>query len=99
MSVAIITGASSGIGEQFVRELAKLRIADRFWLIARRGERMESLARELNIDAKIITADLTSDEGLSKLRCELESERPEVGFLINAAGFGNFGALVLELTA
>ena len=93
MSIAIITGASSGIGEQFVRELARLEAVDGFWLIARRGERMQSLSDELGINAKIITADLSCDSGLDKIREALESERPEVGFLINAAGFGNFGTL------
>ncbi|MBQ7363813.1 MAG: SDR family NAD(P)-dependent oxidoreductase [Clostridia bacterium] len=91
MSIAIITGASSGIGEQFVRELAERRLASEFWLVARRAERMEALAEELGINAKIIPADLTSGEGIEKIREALESERPEVGFLINAAGFGNFG--------
>ncbi len=91
MSIAIITGASSGIGEHFVRELERRKLADGFWLIARRGDRMQSLANELGIDAKIITADLTTDEGLRKVREELDTHKPEVGFLINAAGFGNFG--------
>ncbi len=93
MSIAIVTGASSGIGEQFVRELSHRGLASGFWLVARRGERMEALASELGIDARVITADLTSEEGLAKLREALESESPEVGFLINAAGFGNFGTL------
>ena len=91
MSVAIITGASSGIGEEFVKELKRRGLADRFWLIARRTDRMEKLRDELSIDAKIISADLTCDAGLEKIRAELEAERPEVSYLVNAAGFGNFG--------
>lgn len=93
MSVAIITGASSGIGEEFVRELKRRGLADCFWLVARRSERMEKLRDELSLRAKIISADLTTDEGLSMIREALEAEKPEVSYLINAAGFGNFGKL------
>ena len=93
MSIAIVTGASSGIGEQFIRELSSRGLADEYWLIARRKERMEALGKELGINTKIIAADLTSDEGLETVRAALAENRPDVGFLINAAGFGNFGKL------
>ena len=91
MSIAIITGASSGIGAQFARELHKLAGIDEFWFIARRTERMEALRYELGVEAKIIGADLTTKEGIDKLRTALEEEKPVVRFLVNCAGFGNFG--------
>lgn len=90
MGIAIITGASSGLGSQFARELYGRGVRD-FWFIARRGDRMQALARELGVDAKIICADLTSKEGIMEITAALEAERPMVDFLINAAGFGNFG--------
>ena len=92
MSVAIITGASGGIGSEFARQLNKLGIIDEFWFVARSEEKMQRLADELGVTAKIIGADLTSDDGINKVRAALESEKPEVKFLINASGFGNFGA-------
>ena len=92
MSIAIITGASGGIGSEFARQLAGLGICDEFWFVARNEERMKKLANELGIKAKIIAADLTSMDGINKVRAALEEEKPEVGFLINASGFGNFGA-------
>ena len=91
MSIAIITGASSGIGAQFARELHRSAGVDEFWFIARRTERMEALRDELGVKAKIITADLSVKEGIEKVRAALEEEKPVVHFLVNCAGFGNFG--------
>lgn len=91
MAIAIITGASSGIGEEFAVELKRTQGIDEFWFIARREERMVALRDRLGVKAKIITADLTLPEGIEKVRTALEEERPEVKFLVNAAGFGNFG--------
>ena len=92
MSVAIITGASGGIGSEFARQLSRLGLIDEFWFVARSENKMQALADELGVNAKIIGADLTSDEGINKVRAALEAEKPEVKFLINASGFGNFGA-------
>ena len=92
MSVAIITGASSGIGREFAKQMKeKLGISD-FWFVARREERMEELRDELSVNAKIISADLATSEGIEKLRSALEEEKPRVKFLVNAAGFGCFGS-------
>ena len=92
MSVAIITGASGGIGSEFARQLNKLGLIDEFWFVARSEDKMNKLADELGVKAKIIGADLTSEDGVNKVREALETEKPEVKFLINASGFGNFGA-------
>ena len=92
MSVAIITGASGGIGSEFARQLNKLGIIDEFWFVARSEGKMQALAEELGVKAKIIGADLTSEAGINKVREALETEKPEVKFLVNASGFGNFGA-------
>ena len=91
MSVAIITGASSGIGREFALQLYRAGEASEFYLIARREERLLALAEELDGRAKVICADLTTKEGLEKIRCALEENKPEVSYLINASGFGKFG--------
>ena len=92
MSVAIITGASSGIGREFALQLKDKCKVEEFWLIARRGDRLEELARELDVKSRIITADLCTDEGVEKIRAALKEHSPRVKYLFNGAGFGDFGS-------
>ena len=92
MSVAIITGASGGIGSEFARQLSRLSGIDEMWLIARNAERMKKLGEELGLKTKIISADLTTTEGIESVRTALKEEQPSVRFLVNASGFGNYGA-------
>ncbi len=91
MGLAIITGASSGIGREFARQLKSSGEADAFWLVARRRESMEMLAQELDCPCRIITADLATDEGVDAFLRVADEEKPEVRYLICAAGFGTFG--------
>ncbi len=92
MSTAIITGASSGIGREFAKQLKEKCGVTEFWFVARRADKMEELRCELAADAKIISADLTERSGIDAVRRALEEEKPSVKYLINAAGFGKFGA-------
>ena len=90
MSIAIITGASSGIGAEFARGYAGR--VDELWLVARRKDRMIELGESLGVKYRVICADLCTKEGINAIRELLESEKPEVKYLVNAAGFGDFGA-------
>ena len=90
MSVAIITGASSGIGADFARGYAGK--VDEIWLVARRRDKMIELGESLGVKYRVISADLTTKEGIESIRTELENEKPQVKYLVNAAGFGDFGA-------
>jgi short-subunit dehydrogenase len=92
MSLAIITGASSGIGREFALQLKEKAKVASFCLIARRRERLEALKDELGVPCEIITADLTTREGIEKIRDYLNKTQPRVKFLVNSAGFGDFGA-------
>ncbi len=89
--IAIVTGASSGIGREFVKQIAASGEVDGFWLIARREERLREVAESVDLPSEIISADLASLEGLETVRALLEEKKPEVKILINAAGFGKFG--------
>lgn len=92
MGIALITGASSGIGREFARQLKARGDIEQFWLVARRKDRLEALAKELTLPARIICADLCTEEGINAVREALRSEKPKIKMLINAAGFGRFGA-------
>lgn len=90
MAVAIVTGASSGLGAEFCRALDD-RGLDSIWVIARRADRLEALAEELDTPVHIIAADLSRYEGVDRVLSMISAERPEISFLINCAGFGRFG--------
>ena len=92
MSLAIITGASSGIGREFALQLKAMQGVDEFWLIARNADRLQALADELSCKCRILSLDLSSDEGVDAYKAALEQEKPQVDFFIAAAGFGVFGA-------
>lgn len=88
--IGIVTGASSGIGAEFCRALDS-RGLECIWLVARRAERLEEVAGSLTTPCRVITADLSTSDGIWKVVHAVESERPEISFLINCAGFGRFG--------
>src|SRR5579862_4580139 len=85
--VAMVTGASSGIGAVFARRLSRDGFA--LILVARRADRLESLARELG-GAETIAADLTKEGGLARVEQRIAS-CGELELLINNAGFGTKG--------
>lgn len=92
MSIAVITGASSGIGREFAFKLRDIAGISEFWLIARNVDRMKKVEEELGVPCKIMSLDLTKEEDIAKYKSALEAEKPEISFLVNAAGFGVFGS-------
>lgn len=91
MNIAVITGASSGMGREFARQLTQKETFDEVWIIARRKERLEELAKELPCPAHILSMDLTQKESLTAYEERLKKEQPTVSILINCSGFGKFG--------
>ena len=90
MRIAIITGASSGMGRDFARMLAHEEI-DELWLIARREERLVRLSKKLGIPCRALTLDLLDRHSITILEDCLTLEEPEVVWLVNAAGYGMLG--------
>ncbi|HEY6236260.1 MAG TPA: SDR family oxidoreductase, partial [Candidatus Elarobacter sp.] len=93
MSTALITGASSGIGEAFARALAAR--GEDLVLVARSAERLEALAAELSakhgVRAHVLPADLSDPKAVDALVAELTARGLTVTTLINNAGFGTHG--------
>lgn len=91
MKIAIVTGASSGMGREFVYALDKEGKYDEIWVIARRADRLESLKGEIKTPCRPIALDLGKPESFDTYRAMLEAEKPDVSVLVNCAGFGKFG--------
>ncbi len=91
MKIAVITGASSGMGKEFTLQLAKEGALDALWVIARREERLRALAREVSLPVRLLLLDLTKPESFRAYQALLEQEQPDVAVLVNASGFGKFG--------
>ena len=92
MRIAIITGASSGMGREFVRQLCAEESFEQVWVIARRLDRLNELKEEMGDFIRPIALDLIKDESIAELKALLEAEKPEVALLVNASGFGKFEA-------
>ena len=92
MTVAIVTGASSGMGREFVRQLSAWVQVDEIWAVARRAEALEALKAEVSVPVRPVVLDLLQETSFGAFRNLLEAEKPDVKLLVNAAGFGKFGA-------
>lgn len=88
MGIAVITGASSGIGEEFAVQLDLSKKYNEIWLIARRKDRLEKVAKRLSSPSKIIVLDLEKAGAVTKLEETLTAENKTVSLLVNSAGFG-----------
>lgn len=91
MNIVLITGASSGLGREFARRVAKEGAVEEIWAVARREERLLQLAGELPCPVRPLPMDLTRRESVEALRALLERERPHISVLVNAAGMGRMG--------
>ncbi len=89
--IAVVTGASSGMGREFAVRLAKEKQLDEMWVIARRADRLEALKTEISVPLRVIPLDLTQEESIATYAALLEAEKPEVSVLVNAGGVGLFG--------
>ena len=87
--VALITGASSGIGRDMARDLAQR--GYNLILVARDKERLEELKKEFNVEVTTISIDLADSNNCKELYNEVKNKFEKIDILINNAGFGEFG--------
>jgi len=86
--IALVTGASAGLGVEFARQLAKR--GHSLVLVARRKERLEELAKELG-NARAVAIDLSKKDAAAKLLADVQDNGEIVDLLVNNAGFGLIG--------
>ena len=91
MRIAIVTGASSGMGREFVRQLHNYIQPDEIWAVARRKQALEALSADTTIPVRPIVLDLGTEASFQVFSDLLATEKPSVELLVNAAGFGKFG--------
>lgn len=92
MNVAIITGASSGIGKEFAYQIdAAYGKIDEIWLVARNKEKLNHLAEELRHNSRVFAIDITNAIGLERLENAVKKNKAVVRMLVNCAGYGIMG--------
>lgn len=92
-NIIIITGASSGIGQEFALQIdTAFSNIDEIWLIARREDRLKEVAKVMEHPTKLVVMDVTDEYAMDDFEALLDEENVIVRMLINAAGFGLMGS-------
>lgn len=92
MKIAIVTGASSGIGREFVKQIAaNYKFLDEIWVIARNKKKLKELQHEVSKKLVILPYDIKKQKTHDILREKLRKENPRIKLLVNSAGVGYIG--------
>lgn len=88
--IAIVTGASSGMGREFAKKIATTAV-DEIWLIGLGKEELDNTGKEIGKPYLAFDLDLTQKENLEQLKVTIDKADVIVDWLVNASGFGKFG--------
>ncbi len=91
--IAIVTGASSGMGRDFIDEFIKENSTDEIWMIARREDRLKTISQKCPSKLRSLALDLTDMASFEKLESLLSKEKSQIQYLVNAAGAGRMGRI------
>lgn len=93
MNIAVITGASSGLGKVFYEKvMERYPTLDEVWIIARREDKLKELAQKYpNKNVRVLPLDLSDAKSFELLDCVLKEQQPDIKVLINNAGFDRAG--------
>lgn len=90
--IAIVTGASAGLGAEFAKQIEHFYFLDEIWLVARRAGPMKELAERFQKSKGVVIAlDLGKESDLANLKKKIEEENPQIEILVNNAGLGKVG--------
>ncbi len=89
-NIAVITGASSGLGKEFVRLLVNNPNIEEIWCVARSMDKLENLTKDFGDKIKTFSLDLSVNGGTEGIAKELKLQQPSVKYLINNAGYAKF---------
>lgn len=94
MKIAIVTGATSGLGRAFLEEWAREGTEfDEMWLVARHADALAEVAAQLSWPARTFALDLSNVAARRKIGEALAAVQPQVAALVNAAGYGKIGSV------
>lgn len=89
-NIIVVTGASSGLGKEFVMQISQKIKVDEIWVIARRLNKLQELSSLVNVTIVPLEIDLTNAADIEKYKQKLANENPNIKILANCAGFGKF---------
>ena len=91
-NIIIITGASSGMGKEFVKQCdLHFPNVDEFWLIARNKNKLDTIASECRHKCRVLSFDLCNKQTREELEIIMQTEQPQITMLVNSAGYGILG--------
>ena len=89
--IAVVTGASSGIGKEFFLSLKdRANELDEIWVVARSEDKLQALQAEISLPLRVFALDLSKTESTDVLKAAFDEEKPDIRYLICASGFGRF---------